>query len=639
MGRGEARIALYGPASADAVTAGTVEWDGDDDAIVHVPSVYFDKILLNLARMPREQERLLENFEEFVESVYDELAAQRGEPLDARVGVVPLVDDPPPGKPLAVIRVVIALAYEKERAMAATDFKPLRAMNETVAELGLWALWDWIVLYVDGHQGALAPILENLRIQCRYYREHGAPGMRDIGKAPFYAMMKGSGDRLAGEIGAIHRLTGAEFRALPSEERDGLIAEHTRRPIAGLDEIEEEDPLWAVRPAAEHLNAVYEALAEQDRAETEAQLRSGRLSHAKRLDLSGEQTSDDDLARFPEMPELKELDLARSRVTDAGLVHLKALRSLDVLDLSDTGVTGEGLAHLAAAPLTRLDLSGSKIGDDGLRHLAALKALEMLWLIGTRVTDAGLAHLLAVPSLKELDVSDTGVTDSGLERLIEHPNLFAAYSRRTRVTDDAVEAWLDADKVLTTESEEEEAQTQAEMDQQFADHLFEQTAERFHELYADESNPTIGGDLERALRRMVVALGYVLDPADPSSRQLWSLGSAGYVWRVGEDKGTGFAKDRTRKVVEASFDPENERYFALAVAAKACLEEGVPLGLESPGGLSYGRAFLDRALRHASDSFVEEHAAVSPEDRRAAFYFGVALHDVEPLVDELLTRR
>lgn len=402
-----------------------------------------------------------------------------------------------------------------------------------------------------------------------------------------------------------------------------MIAEHTRRSIEGFDEREEGGPLWAARPAAEHLNAVYEALAEEDRAETETQVRSARLSHAKRLDLSGERTTDDDLARFPEMPELEELDLSSSRVTDAGLVHLKGLRSLDVLDLSDTEVTGKGLAHLAGTPLARLDLSRSRVADEGLRHLAPLKSLEMLWLNGTRVTDAGLAHLLAIPSLNELDVSDTRVTDAGLKGLIEHSNLFAAYARRTRVTTDAIDAWLDAQKVLTIESEEEEAQTKAEMDQQFADYLFEQTAERFQELYAADTNPTIGGDLERALRRMIVALGYEFDPADPSSRQVWSLGSAGYVWRIAEEKGTGFARDRTREVVEASFDPENERYLALAVAAKACLEEGVPLGLESPGGLAYGSAFLEQALGHVTDSIIEADAAVPEQDRRAAFYFGL----------------
>lgn len=211
MGHGEARVALYGPVSADEVTAGTVEWTGDEDVIPHIPSVYFDKILLNLAQMRGEQARLLDSVEEFVERIYAELSPLRNETLDARVGIVPLVDDAPSAKPLAEIRVEVALAYEKERAMAGTHFKPLKAMNETVAELGLWALWDWTVLVVDGHEAALAPILKNLRVQCRYYREHGPPRVRDIGTAPFYAMMKGSSDRLAGEIGAIAGLTGEEL--------------------------------------------------------------------------------------------------------------------------------------------------------------------------------------------------------------------------------------------------------------------------------------------------------------------------------------------------------------------------------------------------------------------------------------------
>src|SRR5438046_370024 len=104
MGHGEAHIALYGPPSADEITAGTVDWKGDEGDIQHLVAVYFDKILSNL-RSRSEQGALLDRFEEFVEGVRAELSEQRDGTLDARVGAVPLVDEPPPGDPLAEIRV------------------------------------------------------------------------------------------------------------------------------------------------------------------------------------------------------------------------------------------------------------------------------------------------------------------------------------------------------------------------------------------------------------------------------------------------------------------------------------------------------------------------------------------------------
>ncbi len=608
MGHGEARIRLYGPPTADEITGGTVEWEGDEETIPHVLAVYFDKILYNLSRFRAAQDALLDRLEDVVARVGGELSERRDGQLDARIGVVPLVDKAPPEKPLALIRIEVALAYERQRATAATHFevmKVMKTMTAETAEAGLWALWDWTLLVLDGREATIAPILDNLAVQCAYYREHGPPGVRDLGKAPFYAMMAGAGARLV-------------------EEQDAADAAR----------------LWAARPAHEFTRTAYEHIAEEERAETETVLRTAKSSDATRLDLSGAKTTDVDLARFPEMLELEALDLSGSSITDEGLFHLSGLRALDFLDLSGTSIAGQGLAYLTGTPVTRLELSRSKITDEGLTYLAGLKQLEMLWLNGTAITDAGLARLLDVPSLEELDVSDTSVTDAGLMKLLEHPKLFTAYARRTKATVDTDEAWLGGGKVLMIESEEEDAHTEVEMDQQFADYLFDETCERFQELYQPElyqrgNNPTIGRDLERALRRMMVGLGYPDTPSDAASRRIWLAGSAGYVWRLAEGRGTGFAKDRIREAVNDGFDPERARAESLTIAAAEVFGRGIPLGLESPGGLAYGGAFLDRGFRHAVESIKEPRIEIDVQHLQDAFWFGVALRDVEPIVDEL----
>lgn len=602
MGKGEARVRLYGPPTAAEITAGKVDWEGDEDAIPHVVAVYFDKILYNLSSFRVAQDALLDRLEEVVARVRGELSGRRDGELDARIGVVPLVDKAPPEGQLAEIRIEVALTYERQRAGAATHFKVAKAMDEMLAETaecGLWALWDWTLLVFDSQEAALGPILDNLAVQCAYYREHGAPGIRDLGKAPFHAMMSGAAARLKDE-------------------------QHAKA-----------DHLWAARPAQEFTQFSYEYMAREERAETETALRSAKVSHARRLDLSGPKTTDADLARFPEMPELEDLDLSGSSVTDDGLFHLRELRSLDFLDLSDTRVRGPGLAYLASTPITRLELAASGITDDGLGYLADLKTLEMLWLNRTAITDGGLERLLDVLSLEELDVSDTAVTDAGLRELLKHSKLSTAYARRTKATLDVAEAWLDGDKVLMIESEDDEAQTKAEMDQQFADYLFDESCQRFHEYYAPDRNPTIGGDLDRALRAMMIGLGYRYDPASSSSRQIWSLGSAGYVWRLAEGAGTGFARAKIAESVRADFDPGQERPFLLTMAASGVIERGIPIGLESTGGLAYGDAFLEKGFQHALESISDPRANADPEHLRAAFWFGVALRDVEPLVDEL----
>lgn len=375
------------------------------------------------------------------------------------------------------------------------------------------------------------------------------------------------------------------------------------------------------------------------------------------LNLSGSRLTDEGLARFPELSKLDHLDLSDTSITDKGLYHLANLPALLWLELLNTAVEGQGLAHLAGSPITYVNLAGSEITDKGLQHLAELKRLQDLRLNETAITDAGLAPLLDVATLEELNLSDTAVTDAGVMKLLEHPRLRIVEAHNTRVSRDAVDAWRERKRLLRTDSERMDPGLKVEMDQQEADRLFEEATQRFRDLYTSKENPTVGNDRSIALELMIQGFGYKNDAADPRCRELWSLGSAGYAWRLAEGAGTGHGKEQIREAVAAGLEDETRlrpdrgflavfhelseretrlrRPFALVRAALAIIDRGAPIGLESPGGFQYGRVFLRRGCDYTVE-FVSDPAVDLPqEEREAAFYFGLALHDAEPWVDEL----
>ena len=399
----------------------------------------------------------------------------------------------------------------------------------------------------------------------------------------------------------------------------------------------EADGLWAARAGTDLMSQVDEKLAEADRAKGEETIRTGRFEEATTLDFSGRAFGDDDLARLPAMPELEDLELARTWTTDTGLARLHGLDSLDYLGLAETAVVGAGLASFAGTPLTRVDLSRSEITNDGLRYLAALESLSLLWLDGTQVTDAGLVHLFSLPLLAELHLSDTAVSDASLGRLLNHPNLMVVYARRTRVTEAMVEKWLERERLLTIQPEENEARDRAQAHQWYADHLFEETQERWYES-AVLDNP-VGGDVSRVLLAMSDWLGKDMD--DRSRSGLYTIGVRAYLWREAEQGPTSFVDDAIRKSIKSSLDEgqgrssDEGRSWTLFHAAARCLEDNVSVGLGSPGGLMYGTDFLWRGFDAVRCDF-DEHGFSSTlpnNTQRLGFRFGVCLRDVVRLLE------
>jgi hypothetical protein len=170
---------------------------------------------------------------------------------------------------------------------------------------------------------------------------------------------------------------------------------------------------------------------------------------------------------------------------------------------------------------------------------------------------------------------------------------------------------------------------------------FARATARFREIYTGPDNPAAAGgpddnDIDAALRVMVDGLDVVIDPNDPTSARLWSLGAGGYVWRLAEPHNAHHADGPIREqVVECMSHPE-ERFLLLARAAIACIDHSVPLGFNSPGGLISGSRFLEAGFRYVFEEITGAPGEPTVDDR-AAFMFGVALNDCERLHDRYTT--
>ena len=115
---------------------------------------------------------------------------------------------------------------------------------------------------------------------------------------------------------------------------------------------------------------------------------------AVKVQMSGQEIGDAQIAQLSDLHRLRGLDLRRTAVTDSGLAHLRGLTDLKYLILDRTAVTDNGLAHLNRMPnLRTLSLDRTAVTDNGLAHLSRATNLKRLHLVRTLVTDKGVEEL------------------------------------------------------------------------------------------------------------------------------------------------------------------------------------------------------------------------------------------------------
>lgn len=149
------------------------------------------------------------------------------------------------------------------------------------------------------------------------------------------------------------------------------------------------------------------------------------LARLEKIDLRNTNAIGSGLDQLAGLPNLKELHASQS-ILPSGVEALAAIETLERLDLSGANLRDEELAPLQnLAALRSLNLSNTPITHAALAHLEGLDRLESLRLAHTRVADPATGYLMALPALARLDLTGAPFTERGLMRLGQLPNLSA----------------------------------------------------------------------------------------------------------------------------------------------------------------------------------------------------------------------
>jgi hypothetical protein len=199
-----ATVTLHFSQGADErLEAGLVKATGEPQYAFFLPGTYLDKALVNARNVDGASQRLLAHVTAVATTALADWREQKQTPI---TNIVPLQEEWP-SPPDASIEIELTGSYQAARFGATTKFKPLRAENETVAELGMWAIWDWSLGEVASWQRSdetvsesddteadeyeevdvVEDLLRKLLAQCMLYERLGIPRVRDVGKVPFMA--------------------------------------------------------------------------------------------------------------------------------------------------------------------------------------------------------------------------------------------------------------------------------------------------------------------------------------------------------------------------------------------------------------------------------------------------------------------
>jgi hypothetical protein len=181
-GRAQIRLEPDSVGPGQEIAEPGVEWTGDDRVRPLVLPAYFDRILFQLADKPAERRALYERCRDFAEATQRQLETTALWDIETppdhflvRAGAV---------QP-TTIEVEVEVDQKRQSAAASARYRPRSSQNDTVAELGFWALWEWMLQMAKQQQLILGRTLDLFASQCAYYRQHGFPERGTLGAAPF----------------------------------------------------------------------------------------------------------------------------------------------------------------------------------------------------------------------------------------------------------------------------------------------------------------------------------------------------------------------------------------------------------------------------------------------------------------------
>lgn len=185
----------------------------------------------------------------------------------------------------------------------------------------------------------------------------------------------------------------------------------------------------------------------------------------------------------------------------------------------------------------------------------------------------------------------------------------------------------------------------------FYDQRLNATIERWEELYGEEENSTLADtDLHQALvfLRDLTAQS-PNEGASPTERALnvvWSLGSAGYCWRLAEEQVHGLPdEDYLRKFngIWRSFPEDPPRatvgrdrllFWGAAEAANRVQTKNFRPWDGCPGGFAVQFDYFEDGFARVCEGIVPDDVEISRPDLWYAWCFGITLRDSEHWLDE-----
>jgi hypothetical protein len=211
--------------------------------------------------------------------------------------------------------------------------------------------------------------------------------------------------------------------------------------------------------------------------------------------------------------------------------------------------------------------------------------------------------------------------------------------------DDLSEAGL-LNEGETSSNGEGKAQLQDGATLQIVDDIVESVATRWDEVYAQDQNPTLSDtDLHQALvwlRGLTAEHPNAgVELSEEALNAVWSIGSAGYCWRVAEEQtrdgpDEDYLQEIERVMADLPDDPPRDqvsRDRLLAWGAGECANRGQTADFRvwhgCPVGFGVQFYFFETAFDQVTGGIVPVGVEVTTPDLLYAFTYGLALRDVE----------